>query len=141
MNVEVNYLAILLAVVVSMAAGFLWYSPVILGKQWMRERGLSKESLKAQQKEAGKWYAISAVATVLMAYMLSHVMTLSMNFYGYEALQTGLTTAFFMWLGFVFPVQFTATIFSDNKNWKLLGIYTGYQLVSLLLMGVVLGLM
>ncbi|OGH15909.1 MAG: hypothetical protein A3C30_03715 [Candidatus Levybacteria bacterium RIFCSPHIGHO2_02_FULL_40_18] len=67
-------------------------------------------------------------------------MTLSQNFYGYAELQTGLTTAFGMWLGFVMPVQTTATIFGDKK-WGLLGIDTGYQLVSLLVMAVVIALL
>lgn len=54
-------------------------------------------------------------------------------------LQTGLTSAFWMWLGFVMTVQLTGTIFGD-KNFKLFAIDTGYQLVALLGMGVVLGL-
>lgn len=141
MNIEVNYLSLVLAVVVNMAVGFLWYSPVVLGKPWMKERGFTKESMKAMQKEAAKSYVLSAIVAVFVAYILYHTMVLSLNFYHYSPIQTGLTTAFFMWLGFVMPTQFTATIFSDKKNWKLFGIDTGYQLVALLGMGVVIGLM
>ena len=36
MGVEVNYISILLAAVASMALGFLWYGPYVLGKQWMK---------------------------------------------------------------------------------------------------------
>lgn len=61
-----------------------------------------------------------------------------MNFYHYPAVQTGLTSAFWMWFGFVMPVQTTTPIFGDKK-WQLLGIDTGYQLVSLLGMGLVIG--
>lgn len=124
-----------------MAFGFAWYSPFVLGKQWMKEKGLSKEHLKKAQKEMGKWYGISFVVSLVTAYVLSHVMTLSLNFYQYPELQTGLTSAFWMWLGFVMPVQLTATIFSEKKNFKLFGIDTGYQLVSLLAMGIVIGLL
>mgnify|MGYP000498174379 CR=1 FL=1 len=53
MNIEVNYLAVLLAGVVSMVLGFVWYSPAVLGKPWMKERGMSADSLKKAQKE--KW--------------------------------------------------------------------------------------
>lgn len=141
MNVEVNYLAVLLAGVVSMALGFLWYSPLILGKQWMKERGFTKDSLKKAQKEMGKLYALSFVVSLITAYVLSHVMNLSEYFFHYPFLQTGLTTAFWMWLGFVMPVQLTATIFSDKKNWKLFGIDTGYQLISLIAMGVVIAVL
>lgn len=140
MNVEVNFVAILIAGVVSMALGFLWYS-VLFKKPWMKERGFTEESLKKAQREMGKLYGISFVVSLISAYMLSHVMTLSMNFYHYSGLETGCTTAFFMWLGFTMPVQLTATLFSDKKNWKLFAYDTGYQLVALVGMGVVLGLL
>lgn len=137
MNVEVNYLAVIIAGAVSMALGFLWYS-VLLKKPFMKERGFSAESLKKMQKEMGKWYGLSFVLSLVMAYVLSHVMTFSENFYGMPALSTGLMSGFFMWLGFVMPVQATGTIFADKRNWKLFAIDTGYQLVSLLGMGVAL---
>lgn len=88
----------------------------------------------------GKLYGVSFVVALITGYVLAHVMALSLNFYGYPAVQTGLTTAFLVWLGFVMPVQATATIFG-SKNWQLLAIDTGYQLVSLLAMGVVIGLL
>lgn len=141
MNVEVNYLAVFLASVVSMGLGFLWYSPVVLGKQWMKERGFTQESLKKAQSEMGKLYGISFLVSLVMAYVLGHVMGLSESFFGFGGVTTGLNTAFWMWFGFVMPVQVTATIFSDKKNWRLLGIDTGYQLVALLGMGIMLGFM
>lgn len=137
MNIEVNYMGVLIASVVSMVLGFLWYSPMILGKPWMKAKGFSAEKLKKAQKEMGKLYALSFVVSLITAYVLYHVITLSANFFEYSPIQTGLTTAFWMWLGFVMPVQVTSTIFGD-KNWKLFGIDTGYQLVALLGMGIVL---
>lgn len=139
MEVQVNYVAVLLAGVVSMALGFLWYSPMVLGKQWMKEKGYTQESLKKAQATMGKLYGVSFVVSLITAYVLSHVMTLSQNFLQYSTLQTGLTTAFWMWLGFMMPVQLTATIFG-SKKWKLLGIDTGYQLVSLMAMAVVIAI-
>lgn len=141
MNVEVNYIAVLVAAAISMVVGFLWYGPMLFGKQWMKLKGYSAESMKESQKEMGKWYAISFVLALVTAYVLSHVMTLSMNFFDYSELMTGLTTAFWMWLGFVMPVQAAAVIFSEKRNWTLLGLDTGYQLASLLAMGVVLALL
>ena len=137
MEITVNYLAVLFAAVANMALGFLWYGP-LFGKVWMKLKGYSKEDLKKEQKQMGKYYAISFVVALITGYMLSHVMALSTAFYGYPAIQTGLTSGLSMWLGFVMPVQVTATIFGDKK-WKLLSIDTGYQLVGLLVMGVVIG--
>lgn len=139
MNVEVNYVAILVAAIVSMVIGFAWYSPMILGKPWMKLKGYTQESLKAAQKEMGKLYGLSFILALVTAYVLSHVMTLSEAFYGYERLQVGLTTAFWMWLGFIMPVQLTDQIFGEKK-WQLFGINTGYQLLALLAMGVVIAL-
>lgn len=140
MNIEVNYLAVLLAGVASMAAGFLWYSPLLLGKPWMKERGFTEATLKKAQADMGKLYGVSFVVSLVSAYVLTHVMVMSENFFHYPMVSTGLISAFWMWLGFVMPTQVTATIFG-NKNWKLLKIDTGYQLVSLLAMGLVIGMM
>lgn len=138
MNVEVNFIAVLVASVVTMAIGFFWYSPMLFGKPWMKLMGYTDASIKEAKKEMGKTYAISFVLTLVSAYVLSHVMGLSDNFYHYSRIMTGVSTAFWMWLGFVAPVQMTDVLFG-KKVWKLFGINTGYQLASLLAMGVVIG--
>jgi len=140
MGVEVNYLAVLLAGVVSMGVGFLWYSPLMFAKPWMKLMGYTKETMAKDQKKMGGMYALSFVGSLVMAYVLSHVMTLSEHFFGYAPVMAGLTTAFWSWIGFVAPVQMTDVIFG-GKKWNLFYINTGYQLASLLAMGVVLGLL
>lgn len=42
---EVNYLAVLIATVATMALGFLWYSPVLLGNAWVKQRGMKMEDI------------------------------------------------------------------------------------------------
>lgn len=137
MEIHVNYLAVILAAIASMLVGFLWYGPVF-GKTWMKLKGLTKESLKAEQKKLGLYYGISFLLAMLMAFVLSHIIAFSHHFYGYPWIQTGLTSAFWVWLGFVMPVQATAAIFS-HKKWSLFGIDTGYQFVTLMIMGLLLG--
>jgi hypothetical protein len=88
----------------------------------------------------GKMYGISFVITIVTAFVLTHVMAMSENFFHYPRLQTGLISAFWMWLGFVMPVQVTDVLFGGRK-WNLFAINTGYQLASLLAMGAVLGMM
>lgn len=101
--------------------------------------GYTSESMAKMQKQMGPMYAISFVASLVTAFILSHVMSLSEHFFAYPPLITGLTTAFFMWLGFVMPVQLTDVLFG-RKSWDLFYINTGYQLASLLVMGVVLAI-
>lgn len=88
----------------------------------------------------GKTYAVSFVVALVTAYVLYHVMVMSENFFHYPMLQTGLTSGFWMWLGFVAPVQLTDVLFGKKKL-NLFYINTGYQLVTLLAMGAVLGIM
>lgn len=106
----------------------------------MKLMGYTKESMEAAKKEMGKTYAISFVLSLVTAFVLSHVMTMSQNYFGYPRLQTGLTSAFWMWLGFIMPVQTTEVLFG-GKKWDLFAINTSYQLAALLAMGMVLGLM
>jgi hypothetical protein len=136
--IEVNWLAILLAGVSTMVVGFLWYSPKLFGKKWMAYMGYTPESMKEGQRQMAKLYLLSFVASLVTAYILSHVIVLSQYYYEYDWVMTGLTSAFFMWLGFVAPVQLTDVLFG-GKKWGLFVINTGYQLVSLLVMGVILG--
>jgi hypothetical protein len=137
MNVEVNYLAVLLAGVANMVVGYLWYSPSLFGNQWMKLMG---QKMAGSKDDMGKMYGITFLGTLVMAYVLSHVMTLSQNFFNYDATTTGLTTAFWMWLGFVVPVQMTDVLFA-GKPWTLFYLNAGYRLVSLLAMALVLAMM
>lgn len=140
MDIQVNIVAILLAGVASMVVGFLWYSPLLFAKPWMKLMGYTEKSMKESQAAMGKMYAISFVVTLLMAYMLSHVMALSENFYHYSRFMTGLTTGFSMWIGFIAPVQITDVLFG-KKTWSLFWINTGYQLASIIVMAVVISLL
>jgi hypothetical protein len=139
MNINVDYMAVIVAAVVSMVIGFLWYGQLLFGKPWMKLMGYTPESLKTEQQKMGMYYGLSFVLSLVTAYILFHVMTMSQDFYGLGKLQTALTSAFWMWLGFILPVQATGTIFSKDKSFKLLGINAGYQLASILGMGVVIG--
>ena len=144
MEVSVNYVAVLLASVASMVVGFLWYSPVLFAKPWMKLMGFTKDHLQKSQQEMSKLYGLSFVLSLITAFVLSHVMTMSVAYFNYPLLSTGLTSAFWTWLGFVLPVQTTGVIFGKEKSpgqWQLLAINTGYQLVSLLVMGTVLAVM
>lgn len=140
MNIEVNLVAVLLAGIASMVVGFVWYSYAMFAKPWMRLMGYNKENIKETQKKMAPMYALSFVLALITAYILSHVMGLSQSFYQYGDVQTGVSSAFWMWLGFIMPVQATDVIFG-GKKWALFAINTGYQLASLLVMGLILGLM
>lgn len=137
LEISVNYLAVVLAAVAFMILGFLWYSPILFAKPWMRLKGYSADELKREQSKMGPLYGVSFLMALLTAYVLYHIMAFSQSYYDYPELMTGLTSAFWVWLGFIFPTQVTSQIFGEKK-WKLLAIDTGYQLAGVLIMGIVL---
>lgn len=138
-DVQINPVAILIAGIVSMVVGFLWYSPMLFGKVWMKLTGMTKEDMEKGKKDMPKIYGLSFVGALLMAFVLKHASVYAGNYYNMSGIQLGLMTAFWNWLGFVMPVQMTGWLF-DKKPFKLFVLNTGYQLASMIAMGIVITL-
>jgi hypothetical protein len=133
---SLNWLAVLVAAISTMVVGFLWYSPLLFAKPWMREMGYDpndKAKTDEMKKSAGPAYAGSMVAGLLSAF------TLALILHGLRAedLHFGIMASFHIWLGFVATVQFTNALFT-KQSMKLFAINTGYQLVCYLVMGSIL---
>ena len=133
---SLNWLAILVAGISTMVVGFLWYSPLLFAKPWMREMGYDpndKVRIHEMRKSAGPAYGASFVAGLLSAF------TLALILHGLQAndLHVGVMLGFHVWLGFVATVQLTGSLFA-KQSMKLFAINTGYQLVCYLLMGIIL---
>jgi hypothetical protein len=133
---SLNWLAILVAAISTMVVGFLWYSPLLFAKPWMREMGYDpndKAKTDEMKKSAGPAYAGSLVASLISSF------TLALILHGLRAedLHFGIMASFHIWLGFVATVQFTGALFM-KQSMKLFAINTGYQLVCFLVMGTIL---
>jgi hypothetical protein len=135
---HINWLAAIAAALSTMVVGFLWYSPILFAKPWMREMGYDpndKAKTEEMKKKAGPAYGASLIAafvsalTLALFFALMHV----------DNLHHGLEVAFHVWLGFVATVQLTSVLFM-GQSMKLFAINTGYQLVSYLAMGTILSL-
>lgn len=133
---QVNWLAIIVSAVASMALGFLWYSPFLFANPWMKAMELTKEKLQQAQKKMGPMYALSTVGAILTALVLAMLRDLT----GMVGLSESLILAFWIWLGFLTPVQLTEVIFGGKKP-MVYYINTGYQLASVLAMAVVLSML
>lgn len=133
---SLNWVAILVAAISTMVVGFLWYSPLLFAKPWMREMGYDpndKTKTDEMKKSAGPAYAGSLAASLISSF------TLALILHGLRAedLHFGIMASFHIWLGFVATVQFTGALFM-KQSMKLFAINTGYQLVCFLIMGAIL---
>ena len=133
---NVNLLSVLAAGVATMILGFVWYSPALFAKPWMREMGYDlndKAKLKEMQKSAGPTYGIAFLAGLVSAFMLGKILSIT----PIDTALYGMKLGFGVWLGFVATVQLTGALFMKSSM-KLLAINTGYQLVCYLVMGAIL---
>ncbi len=133
---NVNLLSVLAAGIATMILGFVWYSPALFAKPWMREMGYDlndKAKLKEMQKSAGPTYGIAFLAGLLSAFMLGKILSITPIDTALYGMKLGLG----VWLGFVATVQLTGALFMKSSM-KLFAINTGYQLVCYLVMGAIL---
>ncbi len=137
MGVEVNYLAVVLAMVSSMVVGSVWYARGVFGNTWIK---LAKIDMKKQGAPVWVPIVVTAVVSLLTAYILAHVTFLSNKFFGNSFLQDALTTAFWLWLGLVAARFITHDAF-EGRPWKLTLLNVSHELVTLMVMGLIIGLM
>ena len=137
MNVEVNYLAVVLAMVSSMVVGAVWYAKPVFGKDWAKMVGLTD---KKMQEGAAQAMGITVVVSLVTAYVLAHVSFLSNQYFGNSFLQDSLTTAFWLWLGLTAARFITHDAF-ERRPAKLTLMNVAHELVTLLVMGGVIGLL
>ena len=129
---EVNYIAVLVAAIAAFAWGAFYYSPAAAGKMWMKEMGMKEMGGEG----AAKMMAIGFVATLVMAYVLSHVVWMSAAL----DIGTGVTTGFWVWLGFIATLT-TGDVTWGGKTWKLWFINNVHWLVALVIMGAIISAM
>lgn len=134
LSVDINWLALVAAVVVNMLVGFVWYSPALFAKQWSNLTGRKMDEMG----DGTQGYVITTIGAFVQAYILLHFVAFAAYFYPtYSDVSVGFLTAVWAWLAFVAIPQGVNTIFAGTRK-KLWAINTGYFLVVLLINGVLL---
>lgn len=128
-----NLAPIVVATIANMALGFLWYSPYLFGNQWIKFMGFTEKSMNEAKKKIGPMYGLATLGALVMAYVLALVLS-QLNI---TTMEKALQITFWLWLGFVMPVQLTEVIFG-GKKFQIFFINTGYQLVSIIIMTLIL---
>jgi len=127
-ELHVNYFAVIVAAILNMAVGALWYGPMLFAKQWMAVNNINPEDMK--NVNPAPLYAQSIVVTIISYFVLAMAIIVTNT----VRLNGGMSLAFWLWLGFIAPVQYTANLFS-NKKVAAFFIDTGYQLITMLIAG------
>jgi hypothetical protein len=152
---EFNFIAIIVAALVPLIVGFIWYNPKVFGNAWMQASGITEEQIKGGNM--AKIFGLALVFAFLLAFMLptlvNHQMgavsltggdienalpsfQAFMDDYG-DAFRTfkhgvfhGVLTGIFIAL----PILGTNALF-ERKSAKYILINSGYWIVTLGIMG------
>jgi uncharacterized membrane protein YqgA involved in biofilm formation len=128
-DVTLNFVAIIIAAVLGMLVGAIWFSSLLFGRQWLKAVGKTVD----QTANPAPTYALTSAATLITAYVLAHLLDYAQA----GNISKGLQAAFWAWLGFVAPVIGINALF-EGKPRNLYLITVGHHLAVLLVMAAVL---
>jgi hypothetical protein len=138
MSVEVNWIAVLLAAASSMVVGAVWYAKGVFGKTWIKLVGLDEKRMG--ERVAGPM-TTAVVGGLLEAYVIAHVAFMTHEFFDTNSfLMDAVTTAFWLWLGISATTLAIHNTF-EHRPWKLTLLSIANQFVTLMAMGVIIGLL
>ncbi len=132
---QINYLAVIVAALVTFAIGALWYSPMLFGNHWMKAQGWDESEAVRLKQSAGPAYGVSLVCYLVMAVALS----LLIARLGLGSVESAVKLGLLVGLGFFATVGLTAHMFSERR-FSLYLIDTGYQVIYVLVMTFILTL-
>ena len=137
MEVAVSWWAVILATLSSMVVGAIWYAKPVFGTAWMKLIGKREKDMD----KSGMWpMLITLVVSFITAYVLAHVTFLAHQFFQNSFLQDAMSTAFWLWLGFVAARIITHDAFEGRPR-RLTLMTVTHELVTLLVMALIIGTM
>ncbi|MEI6411198.1 MAG: DUF1761 domain-containing protein [Bacteroidota bacterium] len=158
---HINFIAVLIAALIPMLIGFIWYNPKVFGKAWMAASGITEEQMKSGNMAV--IFGVSFLFSLLLAVQTNflvihqfHYFSILMNEPGLDDANSemGRMAADFMakyghnfrtfkhgafhgaiaGIFFALPVMGISSLF-ERRSFKYIFIHTGYWVVTLALMG------
>ena len=127
---QINWLAIVVAGLSGFAVGGIWYNPSVFGNAWMADSNLSLEQVQKGNK--GKIFGFTAIFSLIMAGNLAMFLADAKTDVTWGA------TAGFLAGVWTFCAIATHSLF-ELKSWRYIFINGGYSVVSLTVMGAIIG--
>ena len=128
---QINFLAVVAAALSTFVLGGLWYSPLLFGRAWMRANGFTEQQVRGFNKlrAFGGSFVLALVMSANLAMFLADPKT---------TLSWGMTAGALAGAGWVACAIAVVGLF-ENRSWAYIGINAGYQIVSFVVMGAILG--
>jgi hypothetical protein len=133
LEATINYTAVLIAAIANFVIGFIWYSPPVFGKIWMKLASIKPKNDKSAMMRG---MVLGLLTSFVMACTLAYVVEYAQA----TTLMDGAMVGFWIWLGFVATILM-GTVLWEGKSWKLYLLNAAYYLVSLKIMGAIIAIM
>ena len=126
---DINYIAVLVASIVSFAFGAIWYSPLLFMSQWCHEAGIDQSK---GVENPGKVYGLTFLSTILSSLAFAYILG------SHAGLISGLVSGALIGLFIVMAAMGINYQFAKRslKHWLIDG---GFQVGRFIFMGVILG--
>jgi len=131
-----SWVSIIIATIVAFLAGWLYYSPFLLGKVYAKETGKTPESITEDDKKGMfKGFAVVIVGEFIMSVVAaSLVHSLFITRFAQVFI-----LAFSVWVAFVVATKLNDVLFG-GRSWKYFAITVGQDLLSILVIFTIVGL-
>ena len=126
---HINYLALVVAAIARFLFGWFWYSPVLFGRTWMSLTGCNPAEMKRRMP-------VLAPADLISNFIMAFVLVHAVHYAGAVNAGQGAAVGFFNWLGFIATVMLMLSLY-EKRPARLFWINSGFQLISLLIMGAI----
>jgi hypothetical protein len=133
-QLAINWWPIIVAAIVRMVVGSIWYSPVAFVKPWQELSGVTPEKM---QQGLPRAITIDVIMSLIMSFILYHAVMYATG--SAPTLLSGAGVGVLNWIGFVLATHLPLWAY-ENRSLKLIAIGSGSNLVSMILMGALFGL-
>lgn len=126
----INWLAVVVAALSAFLVGGIWYSKALFANAWMTDSKLTMDEIKSSSM--GKTFGFTAVFSLVMAANLAMFLAQPTTTAAWGA-EAGLLAGVWTFCAIAIHSLF------ELKSWRHIFINGGYSVVSLTLMGLILG--
>lgn len=135
---HVNWLSLILAMLVPMAIGFLYYGNFMFGKVWMKSIGMTEE--KQKEGNMALIMGLSLVLSFFVAFFMMHFCNQPGQEGQFDSFGHGAFHGAFIAIIFVIPIAIINGLF-EQKTWTNMLLNAGYWILTLAIMGGILDAM
>ena len=132
---EINYWAVLLAMLSSMLVGTVWYSPKVFGTRWSK---LAKVDMDRPGSSAVMPIVTTVIVSFITAWVLAGASSIAWHFYEGSYFVSALVTSIAVW-GCCTAARFITHDAFEGRPTNLTVMNIAHELVTVVVMAIIIG--